>query len=71
MEENTRKKRTVGRPCEDFKKVRIIETGEVFDSYREAANAIRGNRSCVYLALKGWRKGHKGYTFEYVDDDIL
>lgn len=57
-----------GRPPTRNKRVRIIETGEVFDNYREAAKAINGNRSCVYLCLEGYRAHHLGYTFEYVND---
>lgn len=57
-----------GRPPTDNKEVLIVETGEVFKNYRDAAKAIDGNRSCVYLCLKGYRQQHKGYTFRYVDD---
>ena len=48
-------------PC-----IRIKETGELFTSYNKAAKAIDGNRGCVYLCLKGMRKKHKGYSFEFV-----
>lgn len=60
-----KKERKNGRPIENNKPVRIIETGEVYDNYIEAANAIDGNRACVYLCLKGDRTRHKGYTFAY------
>lgn len=46
--------------------IRIKETGELFSSYNKAATAIHGNRGCVYLCLKGMRKKHRGYTFEFV-----
>lgn len=58
-----------GRPLENNKKVRIIETGQVYDNYIEAAKAINGNRACVYLCLKGLRSNHLGYSFEYEEDD--
>lgn len=67
MDDNKIKKS--GRPPTRNQKVRIIETGEVFKNYREAAEAINGNRSCVYLCLEGYRPHHLGYTFEYVDDE--
>ena len=54
-----KKERKNGRPIENNKPVRIIETGEVYDNY------IDGNRACVYLCLKGDRARHKGYTFAY------
>lgn len=53
-----------GRPNSD-KKILIVETGEVFSGYSEAATKVKGNRGCVYLCChspKG-RKKHKGYTF--------
>lgn len=58
--------RKAGRPLENKRKVRIVETGEVYDNYILAAKAINGDRSCVYLCLNGTRPKHKGYTFEYV-----
>lgn len=54
---------------ENNKPVRINETGEVYPNYVEAAKAIDGNRSCVYLCLHGYRSKHKGYTFSYEEDE--
>lgn len=62
------KNRKNGRPLQNSKPVRIVETGEVYSNYVEAAKAINGNRSCVYLCLKGYRVKHKGYTFAYEED---
>ena len=62
------KSRKNGRPLENNRKVRIVETGEVYDNYVEAAKAINGNRTCVYLCLKGNRPKHLGYSFEYEED---
>ena len=58
-----------GRPLINDRKVRIVETGQVFDNYILAAKAINGNRACVYLCLDDavLRYAHKGYHFEYVD----
>lgn len=62
-----KEERKNGRPSEINKPVRIKETGEIFKNYRDAASAINGNRSCVYLCLMGLRKKHLGYSFEYLD----
>ena len=59
-------RRKAGRPLENRRKVKIVETGAVYDNYILAAEAINGDRSCVYLCLQGTRRKHKGYTFEYV-----
>lgn len=47
------------------KPVRIIETGEVFESENACARAINGNRRNVQQCLKGKRHTHLGYRFEY------
>lgn len=61
-------KRKNGRPIENDKPVRIIETGAVYKNYIEAADAISGNRSCVYLCLRGDRARHMGFTFKYEEE---
>ena len=50
------------------KQIRIIETGEVFDSATECAKAINGNVQNVYAAVNHInRHSAKGYHFEYID----
>ena len=46
----------------------IVELGEVFKSYSEAAARIGGRRSGVHACLNGskGRKTHMGYTFKFV-----
>lgn len=51
------------------KQVRIIELDMVFANARYAARFINGDHSSVYSCLKGRRKTHHGYTFEFVEDD--
>lgn len=68
MKPAKREKFKNGRPMTNNRPVRIIETGKIYSNYVEAANAINGNRSCVYLCLKGCRDNHLGFTFEYADD---
>ena len=50
------------------RKVRVIETGEVFDSAIACADSINGDYSHIYKVIKGERKSHKGLTFEYIPD---
>ena len=52
------------------KPVRIIETGEVFNSLTECAEAIGGREHTISMCLndKYNRTAHKGVHFEYVDD---
>lgn len=53
------KKRKWGR------RVRVIETDQVFRTARECADAIEGDYSSIYSCLRGKQKHHKGLTFEY------
>lgn len=46
--------------------VRIVETGEVFESLSECARQIGGDRSAISNCLAGRRSTHLGYHFEYV-----
>lgn len=49
------------------KRVRIPETGAIYRTVRDCANHIRGDYSSIYAVLRGDRKSHRGYTFEYWD----
>lgn len=44
----------------------IKETGDIYDTTREVAEAIGGQQSNVVDVLNGRRKSHKGYSFEYI-----
>lgn len=48
------------------RKVRVIETGEIFDSASECARSINGDRTHVMDCLKGRLNTHRGYHFEEV-----
>lgn len=48
------------------RKVKIIETGIVYDSLHECARDINGNFSRISDCLNGKRKSHKKYHFEEV-----
>ncbi len=48
--------------------VRIIETGNEFDSLTACADYIGGNVSNVRHCLNGVIRSHRGYTFEYIKE---
>ena len=52
-----------GRPKQ---KIKIVETGQIFESETECARAIGGNVSNVCNCLAGRRFTCKGFHFEYV-----
>lgn len=59
------KKGNIGRPGIP---VRIVETGEEFDSIQACADAIGGNpaRICEIVCRKPYRHTHLGLTFEKI-----
>ena len=48
------------------KKVKVIETGEVYSSINECARAIGANRRHIQDCLRGELKSHRGYHYEEV-----
>ena len=48
--------------------IRIVETGEVFESQHECARRIGGSQAHISNCLAGKRSTHRGYHFEYVDE---
>lgn len=46
--------------------IRIVETGEVFDTLKECEEAINGNGRHINDCLRGRQRTHRGYHFEYV-----
>jgi hypothetical protein len=59
----TRQIRQHGRP------VQVIETGHVYRTARDCADYIGGDYGSVYACLRGERRSHMGYTFQYYDAD--
>jgi hypothetical protein len=49
------------------KAVMIIETGDVFDTVKECAQAIDGYTNMIHKCLKGTAESHHGYHFRYID----
>ena len=48
--------------------IRIIETGEIFDSIKECAKKINGYECDIIRCLQKNNYTHKGYHFEYVNE---
>lgn len=46
--------------------IRIIETGDVYNTLKECEEAIGGNNRHINDCLCGRQKTHRGYHFEYV-----
>lgn len=51
------------------RRVRVIETGQVFMNAYSCADYIRGHASNIYACLRGVHKRHMGYTFEYIEEE--
>ena len=48
--------------------IRIVETGEVYESQAECARRIGGDQGNIAHCLAGKHSTHRGYHFEYVED---
>ena len=48
------------------KPIRIVETGEVFNTLFDCEKAIDGNNRHINDCLRGRQKTHRGYHFEYM-----
>lgn len=48
------------------KPIRIVETGEVFNTLFDCEKSIDGNNRHINDCLRGRQKTHRGYHFEYV-----
>lgn len=46
-----------------FRKVKVLETGEIYNSAAECAEAIGGDVTGISKVISGKRSHHKGYTF--------
>lgn len=46
------------------RRVKIVETGEIFNSMAECADHIGGFKSAISSCLRGKTHTHKGYHFE-------
>lgn len=55
-------------PCPNPRKVKIIETGEIFDTASSCARHINGTKQHVCECMNGSRQTHKGYHFKEIFD---
>ena len=46
--------------------IRVVETGEIFESQSECARRIGGDQAAIWRCLAGKQSTHHGYHFEYV-----
>ena len=53
------------------KKVKCIETGQIFNSGKEAAEVMGLDASHISKVCRGKAKSHKGYHFEFVEEVIV
>lgn len=51
----------------ECKRVRIVETGEIYDSLTNCAESIGGHKTAISACILGKVKTHKGYHFEHVE----
>jgi hypothetical protein len=51
------------------RRIKIVETGQVFMTVESCASYINGDVSSVYRVLRGERVSHKGFTFEYLYEE--
>ena len=61
--------RTERAAASKMKKVRCVETGEVFESAGAAAQSVDSWREHIVKVLKGRAKTHKGYHWEYAKEE--
>ena len=47
--------------------IRVIETGDIFETQEECASFLSIPRSCLWRVLNGNQSHYKGYSFEYVE----
>lgn len=57
------------RPHHKGRMVRIKETNEVFDTIRSCAESVDGHGSGISRCLNNQRNTHRGYHYEYVDEE--
>lgn len=48
--------------------IKILETGEVFESLASCARHIGGSSQSINRCLSGKRQSHLGFTFEYIGE---
>lgn len=54
-------------PCPNPRKVRIVETDEIFDTITDCAKHVNGSKRHISECLQGRRKTHRGYHYEDIE----
>lgn len=49
--------------------IKIVETGDIFATYTEAANSIGGDRTNIKRVAMGVQAHHKGFHFIFIQED--
>jgi hypothetical protein len=47
------------------RRVLVVETGNIYESVNECAEAIGGIPNLIYMCLRGAARRHHGFTFQY------
>lgn len=54
----------------DVERVRVAETGKLYRSCAECARDIGGTSSGIHDCKTGRQKQHRGYHFEFFEEDV-
>lgn len=54
-----------------MKQIKVLETGEVYKSMTDCARAIGGTVSGLYDCEKGKQSSHRGYHFEWLEEEAI
>lgn len=52
------------------REVMVVETGQIYGSVRECAQALGTTPHSIYRVLRGKRETHLGFTFQYFEETI-
>jgi len=57
-------------PSLQYRRVIIVETGEIFRTVRDCARYLKTQPSSIYKVLRGERDTHLGYTYSYHEETV-
>ena len=55
------------KPRANGRRILVVETGDLYNSVQQCADAINGRREGIYSVLNGRAWTYKGYHFQYVE----
>lgn len=56
------------KPRSSGRKILVVETGDIYNSVQQCADAIDGRREGIYSVLTERAWTYKGYHFKYIED---